>query len=505
MDQLNIHGYSIESEKISSGMNDEPIQVIRASSDLYGQSMNYQASNTMLDLLNKDSMSINHAPGTQLSAKISAHSESPRTETSVVACAKPCNNSPISLDQRTPQSALAMGNSCSTYPSSHNVNKRFENQHSPASPKPTDLATNGLVYSSDSSMLKNANFMRSELPVFKNRQVTQAAVASVSSQHVGFPTGLASQWGDVTTQPYASSSKPKKSPNFFCSLNSVNSSLETSLVLPNEQSSINSSRQKYNAQWFCASSGKPEYHEQHLVAERFLQKDSTEIINSISVSRYNHDQDLYGENHLEANAVASSSLMTQSHQPSNKLEQIDTESPYQSQISLQLAQYISKHDGTLKNGQLFPIYHPKGANNTVKRFSGMAIESGMLPSIAATVIVSEQSSPNRLPSCATCQNMAVSKPKKRKVAFDMVPWHKEVKCVSFMLQNIRVAELEWAEASDRRPEGVRLKMKLKSLKICIPGFEQKEGLFLQHSLCNRSFNLHLQLFSPQMPVQIVMV
>lgn len=65
-------------------------------------------SNTMFDLLNKDGTSINHAPGMQLIAKISAHNESPLTETSVAACAKPCNNSPISLDQRTPQSSLAI-------------------------------------------------------------------------------------------------------------------------------------------------------------------------------------------------------------------------------------------------------------------------------------------------------------------------------------------------------------------------------------------------------------
>lgn len=246
------------------------------------------------------------------------------------------------------------------------MNNRFENQQSPASPKPTDLATNGLVYSSDSSMLKNANFTSSELPVLKNQQVTQAAVTSVSAQRVGSPIGLASQWVDVTTQPYALSSKPKKSPNFFCSLNSENSSLETSLVLSNEQFSINLSKQEYNAPRFCASLGKPEYHEHQLVAESFLRKGSTEIINSISISGYNHDKDLYRENHLEANAVASSSLMTQSHHPSNKLEQIDTELPYQSQISLQLAQYISKHDGTVKNGQLFSIYDPKAASNTVK-------------------------------------------------------------------------------------------------------------------------------------------
>lgn len=194
VDQLNIHSNSIESEKMSSGMNDEPIQVLRASSDLYSQNMIYQTSNTMLDLLNKDSTSINHAPGMQLSAKISAHNESPRTETSVAACAKPCNNSPISLDQLTPQSSLTMGNSCSTYPLGHYVN-----QQSPASLKPTDLATNGLVYSSDSSMFKNANFISSELPVLKNQQVTQAAVTSVSS-HVGSSIGLASQWVDVTTQ-----------------------------------------------------------------------------------------------------------------------------------------------------------------------------------------------------------------------------------------------------------------------------------------------------------------
>lgn len=93
--------------------------------------------------------------------------------------------------------AYMQGNSYSTYPLGHNVNNRFENQQSPASPKPTDLATDGLVYSSDSSMLNNANFISSELPVLKNQQVTQTAVTSVSSQHLGSPIGLASQWVDV--------------------------------------------------------------------------------------------------------------------------------------------------------------------------------------------------------------------------------------------------------------------------------------------------------------------
>ncbi|XP_073155042.1 uncharacterized protein [Henckelia pumila] len=605
VDQLNIHSYSVESEKISPGKNNE--HVLRsASSDLYCQSMISQASNTMLDLLNKDTTSINHAPGMQFSEKVSAHNESPQTETSVASCAKLCNNSPISLDLLIPQSyslvpSLAMGNSCSTYPPGHDVNNHFENQvdqHSPASPKPIDVATNDLVYNSDNSMLKNVKFVSSELPVLRNEQVTQAAVTSVSLQHAGYLTGVASQWVDMTTQPCALSTKPQKSPNFFCSLNSESSSLETSLVLPNEQSSINPFRQEYNVQGFCASSGKPEYHEQQLGAESFLQKGSTEIINSISVSRYTHDQDLCRENHVEANAVASSSLMTQSHQPSNKLVQIDTESPsctardlkslalnqtkailhqvgssdntvvtnskdmflhgqkegvnseakgysdvvshfgvfhsldnkgwdlqeawraqsdkgyspniqnmqmlgqndnqncyndsndafnttYQSQISLQLAQFVSKHDGTLKNGQLFRPYDPKAAGTTVKRFSDVTIESSVLPSIAATLIESEQSSPNKLPSYVTCQNMAVSLPKKRKVAFDMVPWHKEVKRDSVMLQNIRVAELEWDEASNRRPEEVKNEAEI--LEDMQPRFRAKRRLIFATQLMQQVF------------------
>lgn len=75
--------------------------------------------------------------------------------------------------------------------------------------------------------VKTPTLLSSELPVLKNQQVTQAAVTSVSSQHVGSSIGLASQCVEVTTQPYALSSKPQK-PNFFCSLNSENSSLETS-------------------------------------------------------------------------------------------------------------------------------------------------------------------------------------------------------------------------------------------------------------------------------------
>lgn len=130
---------------------------------------------------------------------------------------------------------------------------------------------------------------------------------------------------------------------------------------------------------------------------------------------------------------------------------------YQPQISLQMAPSWFKHYGTLKNGEVLPMYNPKAAITAAQPFSG-SIEnlqenslimqvnsanasrgSGIWPSSAATLIASKHLSPSSmLPSDVTYQNLGVPKLKKRKiVAFDMVPWHKEVNCEAVRLQNIR--------------------------------------------------------------------
>lgn len=67
----------------------------------------------------------------------------------------------------------------------------------------------------------------------------------------------------------------------------------------------------------------------------------------------------------------------------------------------------------------------------------------------------------------------------------MVPWHKEVKRDSFMLQNIRVAELEWAEASNRRPEEVKNEAEI--LEDMKPMFRAKRRLVFATQLMQQVF------------------
>ncbi|KAL0332146.1 UNVERIFIED_CONTAM: hypothetical protein Scaly_2116100 [Sesamum calycinum] len=145
---------------------------------------------------------------------------------------------------------------------------------------------------------------------------------------------------------------------------------------------------------------------------------------------------------------------------------------YQSLISLQMAPSWCKQYGTLNNGQMWPMYIPKPAINAGQPFSGLTVGklqensfimqvtsantsqgSGELQSSASTVIANKHLSPSSMLSSDVYQDLALPKPKKRKsVAFDMVPWNKEVNEEPLRLQNISISELEWAEASNIRPQ-----------------------------------------------------
>lgn len=153
---------------------------------------------------------------------------------------------------------------------------------------------------------------------------------------------------------------------------------------------------------------------------------------------------------------------TQAHSIGNK-EASNLEN--QPQISLQMAPSWFKHYGTKNKDLLLP----KSATNSAQPFSGLSIGdvqgrslvmqlnrantnqgSGSRSSSTAALIMNKN-----LPDAAdiTDQTSAVIKLKKRKlVAFDMVPWHKEVNCDGPKLQSVGVAELEWAKVSDRRQE-----------------------------------------------------
>ncbi|XP_073018877.1 uncharacterized protein [Primulina eburnea] len=150
---------------------------------------------------------------------------------------------------------------------------------------------------------------------------------------------------------------------------------------------------------------------------------------------------------------------------------------YGSQISLQMAPTWFKNYGTFKNEQRLQVCDPNTAFNVEKPLTGMTLgnvqkSSLMMPANSANpsqgtcvwpstdinLIEGKQlSSPIVLPSDVIHQNLLFSMPKKRKiVAFNMVSWHKEVNHLQSNLQDTSsTAELEWAQASNRRLQEVK--------------------------------------------------
>ncbi|XP_077223123.1 uncharacterized protein LOC143856726 [Tasmannia lanceolata] len=151
-------------------------------------------------------------------------------------------------------------------------------------------------------------------------------------------------------------------------------------------------------------------------------------------------------------------------------------------INPQMAPSWFEQYGTYKNGQILAMYDGldssrrtakvaaqqfffgKASSETLHTHSpveqtnaGDASQVGSAwQTLTNTVVASEYfSSPQSLPPDVIDQNLAVVRPKKRKnVAPELVPWHKEVTQGSQMLQNISMAELDWAQAANRRIEKV---------------------------------------------------
>ncbi|KAA8547918.1 hypothetical protein F0562_004347 [Nyssa sinensis] len=163
---------------------------------------------------------------------------------------------------------------------------------------------------------------------------------------------------------------------------------------------------------------------------------------------------------------------SQSHSGSSNVASNRTEV---SQISLQMAPSWFKHYGTLKNGQLLPMYDAEAVKNYVQQFplrkpyenlhmnTSMirvnAADASQVASVWQTAATDlsggKRSPPYLLPTEVADQNLAVVRPKKRKIAtFELLPWHKEVTQGSQRLENISMAELEWAQAANRLIEKV---------------------------------------------------
>ncbi|KAL5751478.1 hypothetical protein ACOSP7_026081 [Xanthoceras sorbifolium] len=130
-----------------------------------------------------------------------------------------------------------------------------------------------------------------------------------------------------------------------------------------------------------------------------------------------------------------------------------------------------------KNGQMLPTYDVRktAALKTMeqpfavgKSSDGLQVSQSTKPNVVvdASQLLSVQqspislasehlSSPQLLPSAVTNQNLILARPNKRKAATSkLLPWHREVMQSFQKLQNISLAEMEWAQAANRLVEKV---------------------------------------------------
>lgn len=126
------------------------------------------------------------------------------------------------------------------------------------------------------------------------------------------------------------------------------------------------------------------------------------------------------------------------------------------QINLQMAPSWFKQYGTLKNGQMLSM-HDTGSARTASHLSeGKPTETLIIRSS----LEPKKSGIEQLPTTdwniradVADQSLSVVRSNKRKQAMSqLLPWHKEVTLVSQGLQNVSMADQEWAQTTNRLME-----------------------------------------------------
>ncbi|XP_065855430.1 uncharacterized protein [Euphorbia lathyris] len=175
-------------------------------------------------------------------------------------------------------------------------------------------------------------------------------------------------------------------------------------------------------------------------------------------------------------------------------------------VNLHMANSWFKQYGTLRNGQMSPMFDARLANAAASHFSlgkpsqNLHIQSPLQwvdaadagqdgrawPGAAAAALVASQ----QVPSEFTNQ-VAIMRPKKRKImTVELRPWHKEVMQESGRLQNLSVAEQDWAQATNRLTEKVEDEVAM--IEVVQPIKRSKRRLVLTTQLVQ-------QLFRPAPP------
>ncbi|WCJ25598.1 dentin sialophosphoprotein-related [Euphorbia peplus] len=153
-------------------------------------------------------------------------------------------------------------------------------------------------------------------------------------------------------------------------------------------------------------------------------------------------------------------------QPQSSSKNVISNPTEHGHVNLQMANSWFKQYGALRNGQMSPMFDPRPAKAAASQFylgkpsQNLHMQSSLKwvdgadagqdgADAAATMLESQQvSSPYT-------NQVAIMRPKKRKImTLELRPWHKEVMQDSGRLQNLSVAEQDWAQATNRLTEKV---------------------------------------------------
>ncbi|KAL3640196.1 hypothetical protein CASFOL_015164 [Castilleja foliolosa] len=401
VNQLKTHGYSLESDSMDhvGGSNGESVVA---------------PSESMFELLNKDDTSNDQTPAMQLSSQVPIHRELPNTLDfgfRMVPTDHP----------QTPQSY--------SFSPSLSGNSNATSLQFPAYSAPPQ----------DHSELKIPDSSGSEFPLQENAPESQPSLTPDMLQHGGFSMGPAILWPENQNSFQHEYQQPVKNetPSFPArDIGAFPQSLNQNYSpLPQALSSSDVGTYNVNNQHSIANARK--------LLLRELQQQSVFKASSMPYNQNTQQKDTFSQNYTSNLA-------------------------YQSHISSQMGPSRFKHYEALKSGHILPMYDTRAPNNAAQPFAEMTLanlqenklvmqvnlDSVVCPSTALTSVASKQLNPAcALASDVTDHNLAISKPKKRKLAaLDMVPWHEEVNHQQPRLQDISTAEYLWAKALNRKPE-----------------------------------------------------
>nr|XP_019710739.1 uncharacterized protein LOC105058069 isoform X2 [Elaeis guineensis] len=174
------------------------------------------------------------------------------------------------------------------------------------------------------------------------------------------------------------------------------------------------------------------------------------------------------------------------------------------QISPQMDSSWFEQYGTYKNGQILAMYNgqrsvkPATQQYYFPKVSG-SVDSGTVvaqrmdtsqvgglgQSTLATTLAANESSPSYLPSNVMDHDIVLRLKKRKSATSELLPWHKEVTKGSRRLQTISMAELHWAQASNRLTEKVEDEAEM--LEDGLPVHQPRRRLILTTQLMQQLF------------------